>query len=44
MTPQSSGMHGIRNLRLDNGVLSSKRKSVKLGGGVRMIVRVDVLG
>jgi hypothetical protein len=44
MTPQSSGVHGIGNLRLDNGVLSSKRKSVKLGGGVRMIVHVDILG
>lgn len=44
MTPQSSGVHGIGNLRLENGVLSSRRKSVKLGGGVRMIVRVDILG
>ncbi len=43
-TPQSVGVHGIDNLQLDNGVLTSKGKNVKLGGGVRMIVHVDILG
>lgn len=42
--PKSVGVQGIDNLRLDNGVLSSKGKNVKLGGGVRMIVHVDILG
>ena len=43
-TPQSVGVHGIDNLQLDNGVLSSKGKNVKLGGGVRMVVHVDIFG
>ena len=42
--PKSVGVQGIDNLRLDNGVLSSKGKNVKLGTGVRMIVHVDILG
>ncbi len=42
--PKSVGVQGIDNLQLDNGVLTSKGKNVKLGGGVRMIVRVDILG
>lgn len=44
MTPQSVGVQGIRDLSLDNGVLSSKGKQVKLGGGVRMIVRAEIFG
>lgn len=44
MDPKSIGVQGIDNLQLDNGVLSSKGKNVKLGGGVRMIVHVDILG
>ncbi len=43
-TPQSVGVHGIDNLQLDNGVLSSKGKNVKLGGGVRIVVHVDIFG
>ena len=43
-TPQSVGVHGIDNLQLDNGVLRSKGKNVKLGGGVRMVVHVDIFG
>jgi len=43
-TPQSVGVHGIDNLQLDNGVLTSKGKNVKLGSGVRMIVHVDIFG
>ncbi len=42
--PKSVGVHGIHDLDLDNGVLSSKGKNVKLGGGVQMIVHVDILG
>jgi hypothetical protein len=42
--PKSVGVHGLDNLQLEDGVLSSKGKNVKLGGGVRMIVRVDILG
>ena len=41
-TPQSVGVHGMDNLQLDNGVLSSKGKNVKLGGGVRLVVHVDI--
>jgi hypothetical protein len=44
MTPKSMGAHGIHDLSLEDGVLSSKGKQVKLGNGVRMIVRVDILG
>ncbi len=40
--PKSVGVQGIDNLQLDNGVLTSKGKNVKLGGGVRMIVRVEI--
>jgi hypothetical protein len=42
--PKSVGVQGIDNLQLDNGVLTSKGKNVKLGDGVRMIVRADILG
>jgi hypothetical protein len=42
--PKSVGVHGLDNLDLEDGVLSSKGKNVKLGGGVRLIVRVDILG
>ena len=38
------GVQGMHDLQLENGVLSSKGKNVKLGGGVRMIVHVDILG
>jgi hypothetical protein len=40
--PKSVGVQGFDNLQLDNGVLSSKGKNVKLGDGVRMIVRVEI--
>src|SRR4029077_19165645 len=43
-TPQSVGVHGFDNLNLEDGVLRSKGKNVKLGSGVRLIVRVDILG
>jgi hypothetical protein len=44
MNSHSMGVQGIHDLSLDNGVLSSKGKQVKLGNGVRMIVRADILG
>jgi hypothetical protein len=42
--PKSVGVHGFDNLQLEDGVLSSKGKNVKLGSGVRIIVRADILG
>jgi hypothetical protein len=44
MNPKSVGVQGMHGLDLNDGVLSSKGKNVKLGDGVRMIVRVDILG
>jgi hypothetical protein len=41
--PKATGVHGFDNLSLDDGVLSSKGKNVKLGNGVQLIVRVDIL-
>ena len=41
---KATGVQGLDNLQLDNGVLTSKGKNVKLGGGVRLIVHVDILG
>lgn len=43
-TRESVGVHGMDNLQLDNGVLTSKGKNVKLGSGVRMVVHVDIFG
>jgi hypothetical protein len=40
----ATGVQGVHDLQLDNGILTSKGKNVKLGSGVRMIVRVDLLG
>ncbi len=42
--PKSVGVHGFDNLRLNDGVLTSNGKNVKLGSGVRIIVHVDILG
>lgn len=42
--PKSTGVEGMRGLELKDGVLTSKGKNVKLGDGVRMIVRVEILG
>jgi len=44
MDPKSVGVQGIDNLQLNDGVLTSKGKNVKLSSGVRMIVHVDILG
>jgi hypothetical protein len=42
--PKSVGVHDVGDLSLEDGVLRSKGKNVKLGGGVRVIVQVDILG
>ena len=42
--PKSVGVHGFDNLTLEDGVLTSKGKNVKLGSGVQLIERVDILG
>lgn len=39
---KATGVQGMDNLQLNNGVLTSKGKNVKLSGGVRMIVHVDI--
>lgn len=44
MNMSATGVTGIDNLQLDNGLLTSKAKSVKLSGGVRMIVYAEFLG
>ena len=42
--PNAVGVHGFDNLDLEDGILSSKGKNVKLGSGVRLIVHADILG
>jgi hypothetical protein len=41
---KATGVRGIHDLELQDGVLTSKGKNVKLGGGVRMIVKAEILG
>jgi hypothetical protein len=41
---KATGVQGVHDLQLENGVLTSKGKNVKLGGGVRLIVRADIMG
>ena len=41
---KAAGVQGMHGLSLDNGVITSKGKDVKLGGGVRMVVHADFLG
>jgi hypothetical protein len=38
----ATGVQGVRDLTLDDGVLTSKGKNVKLGSGVRLVVRADI--
>lgn len=42
--PKSTGVHGFHDLSLEDGVLRSKGKNVKLGNGVQLIVHVDIFG
>ena len=41
---KATGVQGMHELSLDDGVITSKGKNVKLGGGVRMVVHADFLG
>ena len=41
LTPQSSGAVGIKNLQLENSVLSSTGKEVKLDMGSQMIIKAE---
>jgi hypothetical protein len=44
-SPKSVGVQGMHDLELgQDGMLSSKGKNVKLGSGVRMIIRAEILG
>ena len=44
MNPKATGVQGLHDLSLENGVLTSKGKNVKLSGGVRIIVSGEILG
>ena len=44
MDTKATGVQGMHDLQLENGVITSKGKNVKLGGGVRMIVQAEILG
>ncbi|HTS38413.1 MAG TPA: hypothetical protein VMH04_22250 [Candidatus Solibacter sp.] len=41
---KATGVQGMHDLQLENGVITSKGKNVKLGGGVRVIVQVEISG
>jgi len=44
MNMKATGVQGMHDLSLQNGVLTSKGKNVKLGGGVRLVVSAEILG
>lgn len=44
MDMKFNGIQGVHDLSLENGVLTSKGKNVKLSGGLRLVVRADILG
>lgn len=39
---KATGVQGIHDLQLENGVITSKGKNVKLGNGVRVIVKAEI--
>lgn len=41
LTPQSTGVVGIKNLQLDNSVLTSTGKEVKLDTGAQMMIKAE---
>jgi len=41
--PKATGVQGMHDLQLENGVLTSKGKNVKLGTGVRILANVEIL-
>lgn len=44
MDVKASGVQGMHDLQLENGVVTSKGKNVKLGTGVRLVVKADIFG
>jgi hypothetical protein len=44
MNTNATGVQGMHDLSLDNGVLVSKGKNVKLGSGVRIVVNAEFFG
>lgn len=44
MDPKATGVQGMHDLSLANGVLTSNGKNVKLGGGVRIVVSAEIMG
>ena len=42
MDPKATGVRGIHDLSLEDGIFISKGKNVKLNGGDRMIIHVDI--
>jgi hypothetical protein len=44
MNLKTTGVQGLHGLSLENGVISSKGKNIKLGGGVRIVVNAEFLG
>jgi len=42
MDVKATGVQGLQDLQLENGVLTSKRKNVKLTRGVRMVVQSEI--
>jgi hypothetical protein len=44
MDVKSMGVQGVHDLQLENGVVTSKGKNVKLGTGIRMVVKADIFG
>jgi hypothetical protein len=41
---KAAGVQGMHDLQLENGVVTSKGKNVKLGIGVRLVVKADIFG
>ena len=44
MNVNATGVQGMHDLSLDNGVLVSKGKNVKLGSGVRIVIKAEFFG
>lgn len=41
---KATGVQGMRDLQLEDGMVFSKSKNVKLGSGVRIVVQAQILG
>ncbi|HTS38414.1 MAG TPA: hypothetical protein VMH04_22255 [Candidatus Solibacter sp.] len=44
MDVKATGVQGMPDLQLEDGMVTSKGKNVKLGNGVRMIIQAEILG